>query len=110
MLSQRLQLVLGMTPLLAALFILPIPVASALAGPLAGALLPRYGERYMLVGGFILTALGIAGVALWYQGNVIMQLVCLFVVGFGLGGAITAASNGHYAQRPRRQGGHGRRY
>lgn len=104
-LSQRLQLVLGMTPLLAALFILPIPVASALAGPLAGALLPRYGERYMLVGGFILTALGIAGVALWYQGNVIMQLVCLFVVGFGLGGAITAASTAIMLNAPEDKAG-----
>lgn len=100
-LSQRLQLVLGMTPLMAALFILPIPVASALAG----SLLPRYGERYMLVGGFVLTALGIAGVALLYQGNVMMQLVCLFVVGFGLGGAITAASTAIMLNAPEEKAG-----
>ncbi len=104
-LSQRLQLVLGMTPLMAALFILPIPVASALAGPLAGTLLPRYGERCMLVGGFALAALGIAGIALLYQGSVMMQLVCLFVIGFGLGGAITAASTAIMLNAPEEKAG-----
>ncbi|MDQ9388552.1 multidrug efflux MFS transporter SmfY, partial [Serratia marcescens] len=54
-LSQRLQLVLGLSPLQAALFILPIPLASALAGPVAGLLLPRYGERSIILGGFVLT-------------------------------------------------------
>ncbi|TQI80717.1 DHA2 family multidrug resistance protein-like MFS transporter [Serratia fonticola] len=104
-LSQRLQLVLGMTPLMAALFILPIPVASALAGPLAGMLLPRYGERFMLVGGFALTALGIAGAGLLYQSNVAMQLICLFIVGFGLGGAITAASTAIMLNAPEEKAG-----
>ncbi|AJW28940.1 MFS transporter [Chania multitudinisentens RB-25] len=104
-LSQRLQLVLGMTPLLAALCILPIPLASALAGPLAGMLMPRYGERSMLVGGFVLTALGIAGVVLLYQGNLIMQLICLFIIGFGLGGAITAASTAIMLNAPEEKAG-----
>ena len=104
-LSQRLQLVLGMSPLVAALFILPIPVASALAGPLAGMLMPRYGERSMLIGGFALTALGILGVILWYQGNVVMQLICLFIIGFGLGGAITAASTAIMLNAPEEKAG-----
>lgn len=104
-LSQRLQLVLGMSPLMAALFILPIPVASALAGPLAGMLMPRYGERSMLIGGFILTALGILGVVFWYQGNVVMQLICLFIIGFGLGGAITAASTAIMLNAPEEKAG-----
>ncbi|BFO10338.1 hypothetical protein GGER_28480 [Serratia rubidaea] len=43
-LSQRLQLVNGLSPLQAGLFILPIPLASALSGPLAGLLLPRWGS------------------------------------------------------------------
>lgn len=104
-LSQRLQLVLGMSPLVAALFILPIPVASALAGPLAGMLMPRYGERSMLIGGFILTALGILGVVFWHQGNVVMQLICLFIIGFGLGGAITAASTAIMLNAPEEKAG-----
>lgn len=91
-LSQRLQLVLGLSPLQAALFILPIPLASALAGPVAGLLLPRYGERSIILGGFVLTTLGIAGLAASYQSGMALQLVSLALVGFGLGGVITAAS------------------
>lgn len=104
-LSQRLQLVLGMSPLLAALFILPIPVASVLAGPLAGMLMPRYGERSMLIGGFTLTALGILGVVFCYQGNVVIQLICLFTIGFGLGSAITAASTAIMLNAPEEKAG-----
>ena len=65
----------SLSPLQAALFILPIPLASALAGPVAGLLLPRYGERSIILGGFVLTTLGIAGLAVWYQSGMAPQLV-----------------------------------
>ncbi|MFO6386019.1 MFS transporter, partial [Pseudomonas aeruginosa] len=38
--SQHLQLVQGLTPLKAGLFVLPIPLASLVVGPLAGWLVP----------------------------------------------------------------------
>jgi DHA2 family multidrug resistance protein-like MFS transporter len=104
-LTQRLQLVLDLSPLQAALFILPIPLASALAGPLAGLLLPRYGERNMILGGLLLTGLGIAGLALLYQSNLMLQLVCLFIAGFGIGGAITAASTAIMLNAPEEKSG-----
>jgi DHA2 family multidrug resistance protein-like MFS transporter len=104
-LTQRLQLVLDLSPLQAALFILPIPLASALAGPLAGLLLPRYGERNMILGGLLLTGLGIAGLALLYQSSLMLQLVCLFIAGFGIGGAITAASTAIMLNAPEEKSG-----
>lgn len=104
-LSQRLQLVLGLSPLQAALFILPIPLASALAGPMAGLLLPRYGERSIILGGFALTAFGIAGLALLYQSSIALQLVSLALVGFGLGGVITAASTAIMLNAPEEKSG-----
>ncbi|WP_260628544.1 MFS transporter [Serratia liquefaciens] len=104
-LTQRLQLVLELTPLQAALFILPIPLASALAGPLTGLLLPRFGERSMILGGFILTGLGIAGLALLYQSSLVLQLICLFIAGFGLGGVITAASTAIMLNAPEEKSG-----
>lgn len=104
-LTQRLQLVLDLSPLQAALFILPIPLASALAGPLAGLLLPRYGERSMILGGLLLTGFGIAGLALLYQSNLMLQLVCLFIAGFGIGGAITAASTAIMLNAPEEKSG-----
>lgn len=104
-LTQRLQLVVGLTPLQAALFILPIPLASALAAPLAGLLLPRCGERPIILGGFMLTALGIAGLAAVYQGSLALQLACLFICGFGLGGAITGASTAIMMSAPEEKSG-----
>ncbi|CAI0897664.1 MFS transporter [Serratia grimesii] len=104
-LTQRLQLVLDLSPLQAALFILPIPLASALAGPLAGLLLPRYGERNMILGGLLLTGLGIAGLALLYQSSLMLQLVCLFIAGFGIGGAITAAFTAIMLNAPEEKSG-----
>ncbi|HFI5333233.1 TPA: MFS transporter [Serratia liquefaciens] len=104
-LTQRLQLVLELSPLQAALFILPIPLASALAGPLTGLLLPRFGERSMIHGGFILTGLGIAGLALLYQSSLVLQLICLFIAGFGLGGVITAASTAIMLNAPEEKSG-----
>jgi DHA2 family multidrug resistance protein-like MFS transporter len=98
-------LVLELSPLQAALFILPIPVASALAGPLAGLMLPRYGERSMIFGGLLLTGLGIGGLALLYQSSLVLQLVCLFIAGFGLGGVITAASTAIMLNAPEEKSG-----
>jgi len=104
-LTQRLQLVLGLSPIMAAIFILPIPVASALASPLAGILLPRYGAGAMMLGGFTLAALGIVSPALWYQSGLAMQLISLSVLGFGLGGAITAASTSIMLNAPEEKAG-----
>ncbi|MCC8368230.1 MFS transporter, partial [Xenorhabdus sp. PB61.4] len=42
--SQRLQLVAGLSPLQAGLIILPIPLASFVAGPLAGLAIPKLGS------------------------------------------------------------------
>ncbi|CAH0321596.1 Methyl viologen resistance protein SmvA [Rahnella aquatilis] len=104
-LSQRLQLVLGLTPFMAAMFILPIPVASALASPLAGMLIPRVGVRKMMLGGFAISALGIVIHALVYDGSAVIQLISLFILGFGLGGAVTAASTSIMLNAPEDKAG-----
>lgn len=91
-LTQRLQLVLGLSPLMAGLTILPLPVASALAAPLAGMILPRYGSARLLSGGLILTMLGIIALSLLFKGDLLPQLFALFLIGFGLGGTFTAVS------------------
>lgn len=104
-LSQRLQLVLGLTPFMAAMFILPIPVASALASPLAGMLIPRVGVRKMMLGGFAISALGIVIHVLVYDGSAVIQLISLFILGFGLGGAVTAASTSIMLNAPEDKAG-----
>ncbi|MCC2597239.1 MFS transporter [Pusillimonas sp. MFBS29] len=90
---QRLQLVLDMSPLEAGIFILPLPLASFISGPLAGRWLPRIGSRKMLTGSLFVSGLGMAGCMLFYDAPMLPQLVILFVLGLGLGAAMTAASS-----------------
>ncbi|HCR3568597.1 TPA: MFS transporter [Proteus mirabilis] len=91
LLSQRLQLVAGFTPLNAALVILPIPIGSVLASPLAGFWLARLGAVRLIIIGFALTLMG----NLWLiaiSNSPIMLMGSLFLIGFGLGIIFTTAS------------------
>ncbi|CAB3687358.1 Putative multidrug resistance protein MdtD [Achromobacter pulmonis] len=67
-LSQRLQLVLGMSPLQAALYILPLPLAAFIAGPLAGWLLPKAGSARLLFVSLLVSGLGMGGYLFSYGG------------------------------------------
>lgn len=90
--SQRLQLVLGLSPLQAGLMILPIPAASFLAGPLTGLALPRLGATTTLASSMALSGLALIAYLLTYQGPSWLWLSALAVMGFGVGAAMTAAS------------------
>lgn len=103
--SQRLQLVLGLSPLQAGLMILPIPVASFIAGPLTGLALPRLGAARVLT-----FAMGLTGLALMvylptHQGPAWIWLSVLGVVGFGLGATMTAASSAIMMSAPEERAG-----
>lgn len=104
-LSQRLQLVVGLSPLEAALYILPIPLAAAVAGPLAGVLQPKYGERNLVMGGLTITALGIAGLALRYNESLLEILIYLAAIGCGIGASFTAASTAIMFNAPNEKAG-----
>lgn len=91
--SQRLQLVLGLSPLQAGLMILPIPAASFLAGPLTGLAMPRLGAMRVLSAAMVLTGLALAAYLLTHQGQSWLWLSVLAVMGFGVGATMTAASN-----------------
>ncbi|WP_052161400.1 MFS transporter [Hoeflea sp. BAL378] len=91
--SQRLQLVLGMSPLEAGLSILPIPLGAFLGSPITGLLLPRWGGAETLWRAIELAAFGLAGYLVVYDAGVIQQIACLSVLGVGLGAAMTAASS-----------------
>ncbi|WIO90486.1 MFS transporter [Bordetella pertussis] len=91
-LSQRLQLVQGMTPLQAALLLLPVPLAAAAAGPLAGLWLGRAGERRVMGTALALAGVGAAGMVVGTEWPLAGQMAVLALLGAGLGGAMTAAS------------------
>jgi len=91
--SQWLQLVQGMSPLQAGLFILPLPLASFVAGPIAGHLLPRIGSQRLLSGALLMSGLGMGAYALLYEAAVLAQVAALSALGAGIGATMTAASS-----------------
>ncbi|WP_336741221.1 MFS transporter [Aureimonas altamirensis] len=92
-LSQRLQLVLGYSPLQAGLLILPIPAAAFIAGPLAGLALPKLGADRTLWLSLGVAGLGLALYIFSFGGAASIWLGALAVMGFGIGAAMTAASS-----------------
>jgi DHA2 family multidrug resistance protein-like MFS transporter len=103
--SQRLQLVLGYSPLHAALFMLPGALTAFIGGPLAGWLTPRYGSNRVIAGGLLLAGLGEAGLFMATAGSLAPQLICLAVVGLGLGAALAAASHAIMSHAPPERAG-----
>ncbi|MEV4394349.1 MFS transporter [Nonomuraea sp. NPDC049607] len=94
MLAQYLQLVLGDSPLRAAVRMLPL-VLSAITGGLAAAhLLPRIGMRATMSGGLGLVALALTPTLSWgVEGHPVMLAVCFVGIGFGVQVALLAASD-----------------
>ncbi|WP_323122891.1 MFS transporter [Burkholderia alba] len=91
--SQRLQLVLGYSPLQAGLAILPLPLAAFVAGPVAGRLLPRIGSARLLPASLFISGIGMAGYLLAHDLGTGLQIVSLSILGVGIGAAVTAASS-----------------
>ncbi|MFI9589849.1 MFS transporter [Nonomuraea sp. NPDC052265] len=94
MLAQYLQLVLGDSPLRAAVRMLPL-VLSAVTGGLAAAhVLPRIGMRATMSGGLGLVALALTPTLSWgVEGHPVMLAVCFVGIGFGVQVALLAASD-----------------
>jgi DHA2 family multidrug resistance protein-like MFS transporter len=92
-LSQRLQLVLDLTPLQAALFMLPSSAMAFVGGPLAGWLAPRYGNDRVVTLALLVGGLGLAGLFLSAHGGAVPQLLSLAAFGLGVGGSIAASSH-----------------
>ncbi|UBU10979.1 MFS transporter [Nonomuraea gerenzanensis] len=106
MLAQYLQLVLGDSPVRAALRMLPL-VLSAITGGLAAAhILPRIGMRATMSGGLGLVALALTPTLTWgVEGHPVMLAVCFVGIGFGVQVALLAASDTIMAAAPESQAG-----
>ncbi|MEV4468020.1 MFS transporter [Nonomuraea salmonea] len=106
MLAQYLQLVLGDSPVRAALRMLPL-VASAIAGGLAAAhILPRIGMRATMSGGLGLVAFSLTPTLTWgVEGHPVMLACCFVGIGFGVQVALLAASDTIMAAAPESQAG-----
>ncbi|GAA3465675.1 MFS transporter [Nonomuraea roseola] len=106
MLAQYLQLVLGDSPLRAALRMLPL-VLSAIAGGLAAAsVLRRIGMRATMSGGLALVAVSLTPTLSWgVEAHPIMLAICFVGIGFGLQVALLAASDTIMSAAPEARAG-----
>jgi DHA2 family multidrug resistance protein-like MFS transporter len=104
-LSQRLQLVLGYSPLHAALLLLPSSVLAFIGGPLSGWLTPRFGADRVIAGALLLAGLGEAGLFMAANASLVPQLLCLAAFGLGAGAALAAASDAIMSYAPAERAG-----
>ncbi|MGW5684851.1 MFS transporter [Nonomuraea sp. NPDC003754] len=106
MLAQYLQLVLGDSPLRAALRMLPL-VLSAIAGGLAAAaVLRRIGMRATMSGGLALVAVSLTPTLAWgVEPHSFLLAVCFVGIGFGLQVALLAASDTIMSAAPESRAG-----
>ena len=63
-----------------------------IGGPLAGWLAPRCGIGYVTAGALLLGGLGEAGLLMASNGGPVPQILCLSVLGLGVGASIAATS------------------
>lgn len=102
--TQRLQLVQGLSPLQAGLFVLPIPLASFMAGPVAGMMLGRVGAGRMLAATLAVSGAGILIYAAGF-GHRWAELASFAITGAGVGAAMTAASSAIMLNAPAERAG-----
>lgn len=91
--TQRLQLVVGLTPLNAGLAILPVSLAAVVAGPLTGLVLGRVGTPTVILVSLGTTAVALAGLLFAVDTYGVLKLATLILLGVSVGATITAASN-----------------
>ncbi|MBX6385447.1 MAG: MFS transporter [Microbispora sp.] len=106
MLAQYLQLVLGLSPLQAAVRMLPLMLAAIAGGLAAAHVLGRIGLRATVGGGLALTALSLTPVLTWgTEQHPVMLTVCFVGIGFGVEVALLAASDTIMASVPESRAG-----
>ncbi|MDW8563778.1 MFS transporter [Staphylococcus shinii] len=92
-LSQRLQLVLGLTPLNAGLIIMMMALASLVGAILIGIILTKFGTLKLQWVTLLLAFIGISAFYWVLHAHLAIQIITLIVIGLGLGSAMTLASN-----------------
>lgn len=106
LLAQELQFVTGRSPLEAGLFMLPLMMASAVGGPLAGLILRAVGLRLVATGSLALAAISIAGLAYSDFNNAGFGVAVLMVgLGLALGVGLTASSVAIMSSAPEEKAG-----
>ena len=92
-LSQRLQLILNLTPLKAGLVLMSMAAAAFIGAIVQGSILTRFDSIKILIYNLIISLIGIVGFTASLHNDLWIQILFLSIAGLGLGGAMTVASN-----------------
>ncbi|MGG1637450.1 MFS transporter [Paenibacillus sp. NRS-1760] len=103
--TQRLQLVVEMSPLQAGLITLSVPAAALIAGPLIGKILHRYNVIYIKGLALLIAALGTMIYVFQFDSSIAGQMIGLALLGAGLGAGMTAASHSIMSYAPPEKAG-----
>jgi MFS transporter, DHA2 family, multidrug resistance protein len=103
---QYLQLVLGLSPFATGLRLLPLTFAAMAAGLAGSRILPRFGPRRMVSGGFVLTALAVLSLTAMGESDRPTLLTVAFVaLGFGLETTLFGAYESMLSEAPAHRAG-----
>lgn len=106
MLAQELQFVLGRSALQAGVFMLPLMIASAIGGPLAGVALGAIGLRWVATLSLLVSAASLAGLAHSdFASADITVILLLAALGFALSIGLTASSVAIMSNTPSEKAG-----
>ncbi|WP_434778717.1 MFS transporter [Neisseria sp. Ec49-e6-T10] len=101
LMAQELQLVHGLTPLKAGIFMLPLMLASGFGGPLAGWLVPRLGLRIVATTGIGLSALSFFGLAVCdFMVHPYLAWSMMVLLGLSIGIALLASTTAIMSSAP----------
>ncbi|SFE53404.1 MFS transporter, DHA2 family, multidrug resistance protein [Paenibacillus algorifonticola] len=103
--TQRLQLVGGLSPLQAGLYTISVPLAALIAGLLTGSILHRYDVIRIKSAALLLAALGMGVYLLQFNSGIAGQILGLALLGAGLGAGMTAASHSIMSYAPPEKAG-----
>lgn len=106
MTTQRFQISVGYTPLDAGLLVATAALASLPVGVIGGMVLHRVGFRTLITGGFLLNAVGLAG--MYYgvsSGNFSLMIAGLILLGAGAGSVMSVSSTAIIGSAPRSKAG-----
>lgn len=91
-LTQRLQLVLEMSPLEAGIHLIPLSLAAFIAGPIAGRFLERIGSTRAIIASLPITGVGAIIAGYGMNAPLFYQFTGFILIGAGIGVGMTAAS------------------
>lgn len=101
LMAQELQFVIDKTPLQAALFMLPLMIASGICGPLAGKISALFGIRVVAILGMIMSTVSFLGLsATHFATQPILAWLWMIILGLGASAAFFAATSTIMASAP----------